>query len=806
MTPERYQLAKEAFETCLGLTTERRAAFLAGCEADIREEVDSLFGAGKAVGGNFLDTPAAELRRIGAYQIVRKVGEGGMGTVYEARRATGDFDQRVAVKLIRKGMESGELLTRFRAERQILAGLSHPNICRLLDGGSTEEGLPYFVMEFIEGQTLDAYCGTMGLDAAARARLLRPVCSAVSYLHQHRILHRDVKPRNILVTAEGVPKLLDFGIAKLIAGDGAETLTLQGAATPRYASPEQLGGRGVDERADVYSLGAVLRELVGQDGVPPALRAIAEKAARYDRDDRYASVAEMAADLDRFLAPAVAARTVSRRYWVAGALGAAAMSGAGAWRWMKSSSPPLVGHSVAVLPFADFSERKDQEPFCDGITEDVIDALSRVPELHVVARTSVYEYKGQARDIRRIAAQLNVDTVVEGSVRKQGEQMRITVQHVRAADGMHLWSQTFDRPVKDVFAVQREIAQAVAGRLGGGQGELPGRVLTGDMEAHRLYLEGRHLFNQGFTMPPMFEKAIPVLEQAVARDPDFVLAYTTLADCHIYLGDFEMRLPANAYPKAKLLAAKALTLDPDSAEAHTSHAVAIMQGEWRARPAERELAVAMRLNPGSAFIHHWHAHTLEAQGRTVEALEEMKAAQRKDPVALYMFWDVSNIAIQAGRIDDALAATDRAMLLHPNAPMTHFLRVCVEDARSNREGAREADRRLRDTLRGQPDFVMAPYRAVSAALAGDITETRRLLRLIEGSFTGPDRVAPAGVFLVYSALNEYDAAAAWLERARRQRNANLYTLARIPPARAARQRDPRIAKILDDVEREFSSE
>ena len=799
MTPERYGIVKSAFEACAGLSPGERSHALSAYEPDIRAEVESLLTVSEEA-GDFLATPAVELGRIGAYQIVRKVGEGGMGAVYEGHRVDGGFEQRVAIKLIRRGSESDDLLTRFHAERQLLARLEHPNICRLLDGGTTEDGRPYFVLEFIEGETLDVYCTAKQLSVWQRALLLQPVCAAVEYLHANGILHRDLKPRNIMVTAAGIPKLLDFGIAKAVAENSSATLTNQHLATPRYASPEQLAGKALTQQSDVYSLGTILIELMGDDA-PPALRIIAAKAMQPDPDCRHASAGALATAIERAAQPQQAP---NRRAWIAAAVAATAAVTAGAGLYALRTRPRVGSNSVAVLPFADFSEKRDQDPFCDGITEEIIDNLTRLPGLRVVARTSVFEYKGKPADVRRIAEQLGVETVVEGSIRKQGDQMRITVQHVRAADGMHLWSQTFDRPVKDVFAVQREISAAVAERLGGQIGVQP-RIPERDLEAYRLYLEGRHLFNQGFTMPPLFEKAIPLLEQAVQRDRSLVLAYTTLADCHIYLGDFEMRLPSNTYLAAKQWAQRALAIDPDSAEAHMSHAVAMLQGEWRAKAAEKELALAMRSNPGSAFIQHWHAHSLEAQGKLSEALEEMKAAQRdKDPLALYLFWDIANMAGSAGRIEEARAAVDRSMQLHPHAPMTHFMGAMIETASGNPEGARAADRRFREALAGQPDFVMAPYRASSAALGGDTAEARRLLTLIERSLTSPAVVVPASLFVTFLVLGDYESALRSLERSYRQRNPNIYSLSKVPPVREARKRDPRIAKILDEVERQLS--
>jgi serine/threonine protein kinase len=289
MTPERWQQVREVFDRAVALPSEERTAYLAAAcanDADLRNEVESLLFSDGEAGVGFLNTPVLDLslpgpmpgrsrvgRRIGAYNILEEIGHGGMGEVYRAGRADGQYEKEVAIKLVRGGYDTAAVLERFRQERQILASLDHPNIARLLDGGTTDEGVPYLVMELIEGTPIDQYCNTHELNVTERLRLFLQVCSAVQYAHQRLVIHRDIKPGNILVTKEGVPKLLDFGIAKILDPTSGSETTIAGPMTPEYASPEQVRGEPITTATDVYSLGVVLYQLVaGRSPYPTTTR------------------------------------------------------------------------------------------------------------------------------------------------------------------------------------------------------------------------------------------------------------------------------------------------------------------------------------------------------------------------------------------------------------------------------------------------------------------------------------------------------------------------------------------------------
>lgn len=384
----------------------------------------------------------------------------------------------------------------------------------------------------------------------------------------------------------------------------------------------------------------------------------------------YAFKAEMDAWREaRKAVPAEEPRAASSPWRTAGLVSAVAIAlatAAGFLLW-KTQRPTLGGvSSVVVLPFADFSSGHNLEYFSDGLTEEIIDALSRVPKLRVVARTSAFVFKGTAKDVREIGKQLDVDSVIEGSVQESGGQVRITVQLNRVSDGTHLWSRQYDRPLRDVFAIQNEISQSIASELRGSP--LARSAPTSNAEAYRLYEEGRYFFNQ-FQPPQSNLKAIERYQQAIQLDPNFALAYAGLSEAYAYLAENFVRSPREVMPKAKEAAEKAVALDPDSAQAHTALAAVKLDYDWDRDGAVQELQRALQLNPGSAWAQHWYAHSLEAQGRFEEATEEFRKALALDPLSIPIYWDIGNELVAAKRYDDALQHLAKATDLFPNVPL-----------------------------------------------------------------------------------------------------------------------------------------
>ena len=619
MTGDDWARVKEIASAALELDEAARPGFVAArCGADegLRGEVLSLLHA-MAQAADLFETPrlrgaetlaslieagdprpSAVGMRIGAYRIIEEIGRGGMGAAYLAHRDDQAYEKRVAVKLIKRGMDTDAILRRFRHERQILARLDHPNIVMLVDGGTTTDGLPYFVMEYVDGAPIDVYCTRRHLPVTDRLELFQQVCAAVHHAHEHRIIHRDLKPSNILVTAAGVPKLLDFGIAKVLDPEiGEHTIdpTLPGRAmTPQYASPEQARGERLTAASDVYSLGVLLYVLlagrmpysvdgrsaaeaervvceeipprpstVARSDGPPAtnqktlrqqlsgdLDAIVLTALSKAPQQRYGTARALADDIQRHLdgLPTEVARhrvapaAPRRRMWLAAA--AVILAAVTGTQLFDGEAPPAVAaagpKSIAVLPLINESADAELDYLADGVTEDIIRRLSLAPHLKVIARDSVYRYKGAAGDPLRAARELGVEAVLTGRVKHRGDRIAVTAELIDARDSRLLWAEQFDRPAGELHDLQTALAQQVAGglrlRLSSPDRARVGRADTGSAEAYQLYLKGRYFWNK--RTPSGLRSSIGYFTQAIEKDPAYARAYAGIADAHTLLTEY----------------------------------------------------------------------------------------------------------------------------------------------------------------------------------------------------------------------------------------------------------------------------
>ena len=526
-----------------------------------------------------------------------------MGVVFLAERADSEFEKRVAIKLIRHGMESSHAIRRFRNERQILARLEHPNIARLIDGGTTDRSLPYYVMEYVEGEPLLRYADNCALSTAQRLGIFLSVCSAVQYAHRRMIIHRDIKPGNILVKKDGTPKLLDFGIAKLLDPDtdGSEEITLAGfrLVTPAYASPEQMRGEPATVRSDIYSLGVVLCELVAackpsalpteekavlnvapplnpSQALPRDLRRIILRAVRYSPEDRYQAVEDLAADLQRYLSG------IAIPVDVTGA----------------SAEAPVSG-SVAVLPFRLIDKDTESNYLATGVTDAIITKLSNIGRISVRPTSAVLRY-ADAQNAVVAGRELNVEYVVEGAVHRAGSRVRVTVQLVPRSTGSPMWAASFEENADDLLALEDsisgQIAEALIPQLSGEEREQLAKRGTLNAKAHEAYLRGRWQWN-AYT-PEGLANALLYFNQAVAEDPTYARAHAGIADYYIQLGIWCVLPPAESFAAAKQSAAKALDLDSSLAEAHASYGFALWALDQDYAEAAHHLQLAITLNPG----------------------------------------------------------------------------------------------------------------------------------------------------------------------------------------------------------------
>ena len=673
---------------------EEAESLLAEAEALLNERTDSFEDCAQNAASTFWqEGPPRGGERVGAYVIVRELGRGGMGTVFLAERADGQFEKQVAIKILNRGADTAEILHRFRAERQILARLDHPNIARLLDAGTTDDGLPYFIMDYIVGAPVTRFAVAQKLSTRQRLELFLKICDAVEFAHRNLVVHRDIKPSNILANAEGEPKLLDFGIAKLLAKDeDAAQLTTEAQQhlTPICASPEQAKGDPITVATDIYSLGALLYEMLSDqkphrfstarptreelalvvgEQVPPPPSAVASDAetARLLRGDldaivlfamrkepemRYATVADLAADIRRHLArkPVVArhptlgyrAKCLVKRNGsrlVTSAAVVIVLAGVLFAFWSRSQqnageAAAIAQKSIAVLPFENLSSDPDNAYFAEAIQDEILARLSKIADLKVISRTSTQKYKSAPDNLREIAKQLGVANILEGSVQKAADHVRVNVQLINALNDAHLWGDIYDRKLTDIFAVESDIAKTIAdtlqAELTGAEKQLIAAQPTSDTAAYELYLKGRLLWGKrsGDNIP----KAIGFYEQAITRDPNYALAYAGLAEAYVLLPAYTATAPQDAYPKAKSAALKALQLDDKLAEAHTALGLLLCFSDLDMAGSISEFQHAIALNPNYATAHHWYGNgPLLALGRFDEAIVEGKRAIELDP-------------------------------------------------------------------------------------------------------------------------------------------------------------------------------
>ncbi len=618
------------------------------------------------------------------YQVQEELGEGGMAVVFRARDLK--HGRQVAVKVLRPEVASLIGPSRFLQEIRIAANLQHPHIVALHDSGEAD-GLLYYVMPYVEGPTLRQRITNGPLKLTLAARLLREMAGALEYAHRHGVVHRDIKPDNVLL-AEGHVAVADFGIAKALSGarNSAES-TAPGflIGTPKYMAPEQIGGGEVDQKTDVYALGVVGYEML--TGRPPFEAASAEQllaAHQYDRpedlrrlrpevpDDLAATVmacleknpdlrpsaaeimAEAGGQVDG-VAPAV--RTAGRRWHWLAYLTVALAALAAALFFGRPAAPAAIDPSVAVLPFVDRSPAGDQQYFADGLAEALISTLSRVEGLSVAPLTSPAAGRYLEADAQTIGRELDVASVLEASVMLDGDHLRVTARLIGTRDGFQLWSDQFDRTVKDVFEVQDQIAREISSVL-----EVtlvdgaPGEVATGraaDPEAYDEYLRGRYFWRQ--RTGPGLLIAVNHFERAVELDPDFALAWVGLADSYALFPPYVIGSEADSsHARALAAADEALRLAPDLAEAHAAMGLIRYTFEYDWAGAEAAFQRAIQLNPSYPPAHHWYGFLLARSGRYDQALERLRRARELDPLSLVVNRDIASTMVFAGEYQEAI--------------------------------------------------------------------------------------------------------------------------------------------------------
>ncbi|MGD8375396.1 MAG: protein kinase [Acidobacteriota bacterium] len=563
-------------------------------------------------------------RQIRHYKILDKLGSGGMGEVYLAQDT--NLDREVALKILPAEMAQDPMgLQRFEREARAIAALNHPNIVTIY---SVEEadGMRFLTMERVDGASLDRKIAPGGLGLQEFLDLARPLVEALCAAHEKGITHRDLKPANIMVTDDGRVKVLDFGLAKLQESHGpsdttgiqTEALTQAGTVlgTVPYMSPEQLQGRPVDHRSDIFSTGIIFHQLL--TGKRPFQGDTSADLISAILRDTPRSVSELRVGLPNHLGRIVRrclAKDPGERYQTPRDL----LNELKGLKEEVAASQQRDTNSIAVLPFANMSPDPEQEYFCEGIAEELINGLGRIQNLRVASRTSAFQFKGASHDIREIGDRLNVDKVVEGSVRKAGNQLRITAQLVNVRDGYRLWSERYDRKMEDIFAIQDEIAESIVRALEVTLSPKERRaiqnVATRDVEAYDFYLRGRKYFYE-FDRKN-WDLSRQMFERAIKLDPTYALAYAAIADCWSFLFMY-----SGSSERERMLAdeasRKALELDPDLAEAHASRGMVLSLGQAHEEAGEH-FERAIQLNPKLYEAYYFYARASVAQGRFAKA-------------------------------------------------------------------------------------------------------------------------------------------------------------------------------------------
>jgi len=733
------------------------------------------------------------------YRIERELGQGGMAKVFLARDLK--YERAVAVKVLRPDLAAEIGPTRFLQEIQIAARLHHPHILPLYDSDQVD-GLVYYVMPYIEGETLrQKLQRERQLPVSQALQIAREVADALSYAHSCNVIHRDIKPANILLDA-GHALVADFGIARAV-GSG-ETSTGHIVGTPAYMSPEQVdGSRFLDGRSDIYSLGCVLYEmLVGEapfrgstltavianrltgpvpsprayrDLVPEAVDAAVKKAMATLPADRFSTAAQFAEALGT---PAT----------VAIAVGAA----------QTLVQEIAQSKSIAVLPFENMSTDPENEYFSDGITDDIIAQLSKISALKVISRTSSMQYKKTTKKITAIAQELGVGAILEGSVRRAGQRVRIVAHLVEPGSEKHLWGDTFDRQLTDIFEVQSEVAEQITGALSVALSpEEKKRVekkATENADAYNLYLLGRFHANKWAEADVL--KGIECFQQAIAKDPSYAVAYAGLADAYELLSiGFSSKPPVEYLALAKSMALKALEMDDTLAEAHTSLAYARWLGDLDWPEAERGFKRALELKTSYVMAHEWYAEYLAAQGRFDEAVAEIRRAQQLDPLAVPVNRAVGWILYFARRYDEAAEELRKTLAMSPDFIGARMVLWWVDVAKGEYDQA-IADIRLESEKPGLRT-VKKLMLAYACAAAGKREEASGLLWELEPKLAEENRLALLSV-LLFTALDMKDRAFQQLHRAFELREPGLLFL-KVAPWLDPLRSDPRYGALVEKV-------
>lgn len=785
-------------------------------------------------------------RRIGPYELVEELGRGGMGVVYRALRVDGEFEQIVAIKLIKRGMDTDTVLKRFRRERQITAALNHPNIAYFFGGGSTDDGLPYFIMEYISGKPLYQYCDVHCLNVKERLNLFRQICYAVAAAHDQQIIHRDLKPSNILVKDDGKPKLLDFGIAKVLdpefaTADLDPTATQMRVMTPEYASPEQIAGQELGPTSDIYSLGVILYEVltghrpyVLQRRAPSdAERVIREElptnpSGSLTRDESILAIDEhtpsvqeivrsrntsleglrrdLSGDLDRIVLKALRKNPTERYQTIAELIEDVTnfledrpvnaeffVSLPQIPTWRPSAKP-----SIAILPFKTYGARAGDtgdEFFGIGLADALITRLSGIQSLVVRPTSSVIPFA--ERTAFDAGQHLGVDFALEGTVRIAGDRIRVSVQLLNVAENSTRWARAFDESLSDVLELEEVIAGQVTAslvpHLTTAEQQRLKRRGTNKPAAYAAYMRGRYFWSKFSDV--YLPKAVEAFNEAIELDPEYALPYVGLADFYAWSAIFGEITSIEGFTKARNSIERALAIDPMMGEAYAVWAFCLLLYDFNWRDAEFVVKRALDLNPNNPFAHECYSNILTTQGKFEEGIAEILKAEELDPVSPRAMLMTSWTLYNSRRYQKALDKATEALSLHDDLPQALIHLGNTLTAVGRFEDAVASLRRAAEIWRfsGLPRYLLAHARSAEGSrhFANKIVD--RLLKISETK-----HVKPYFIAMSYVAVGNSDKAFEWFRRALDERNEWMAWFG-VEPKLDPIRNDPRYREILEAI-------
>ena len=762
---------------------------------------------------------------ISHYKIMEKLGQGGMGVVYKAEDIR--LGRLVALKFLPPELlgDAGAR-KRFLREAQTASSFQHQNICAIHDIDETSDGRLFISMDYYEGQTLKDRIAAEGASPMPIAEVIvigKQIAAGLHKAHTAGIFHRDMKPANIFITNEGVVKILDFGLAKLRQGSKLTRLG-ESVGTIAYMSPEQASGADVDERTDIWSAGVILYEMLtgklpffgdydqafiyqilNQEPQPvqtlrkdisPMLVKLVDGCLAKDKSQRVQNAAEMIAMLESAFArsaPRLHPGKKNKKMALAGAVLAVILAVSLYFLLRKPSAPAANHKTIAVLPFTDLSGSQGNEYFCNGITEDILTQLTKIADLSVISRTTMMQYQGSKKTLKQIGHELHAGVILEGSVRRAQDRVRIVAQLIDAEQDKHLWAETYDREMADVFRIQSDVAGQIAGALQARLSPDEKTRLTSaplaNSEAYNLFLRGRFLVSQ-FSKESL-EEAIDLYEQSLALDSNNPSVWAALASARIDLTNFVTApVSAELVKKARGAAQKAIQLDENCADGYSALGLIKQIFDWDWRGADAEFKKALELEPGNAFNIRNMSMQAAKLGRLDEAITLQKRAIALDPVMPVQYYALGNILFRDDRFDEAAAYFKKALQLFPQGAIIHRALG----------GVYLMSGRLNDALvemQQEPnDCMHLQGLALAYTALGKIMDAEAALQEIRKKY---ETEGPSQIAAIYAFRGDADAALEWLEKAYLDRDPGV-TEIRDDPFFKSLKKDPRFIRFLQKLE------